>query len=80
MAASKPKQKKFIDRGRVFSATARNGKVKVKLERTARGQNITVGTLNLEERKWENTGGKAYLPTHIRVNIEKIFLGSTVSS
>lgn len=72
--AGKLKSKRFKGRGNKFyDCTLRNSKVTVRLQRTAQGQAIIVGTYNLLEKKWENESSKNFVPIYIKTEVEEFF-------
>ncbi len=76
--ANKPKTKKIAHRGKIYICSVRNGKVTVRLQRTACGQNVIAGTFNMVNGNWENESNKAHLPKYVKSEIEKSFLGTTI--
>ncbi len=68
--SSKPKRTITIKskKGVKFYGTFEEGKVKVDEERTAPGQNLTVGVLDINAKKWYNDS----LPSEIKRKFELI--------
>ena len=66
--SSKPKRTVMVKskRGVKFYGTFESGKVKVDEERTAPGQNLTVGVLDVKTKKWHNDS----LPSEIKQKFE----------
>ncbi len=54
-------------RGEKYIATEKEGKIKVKVERTAHGQNVLVGVFDPKGRTWHNDKD---LPRSVKEQIE----------
>lgn len=59
----------FEKKGIVYSGTAKGGKVKVTIPRTAPGQTMLVGVYDIANRTWHNDK----LPTEIKLKFEAAF-------
>lgn len=71
MAKKKAKIASFTTKkGDVYNGTLSGGKLKVTIQRTARGQNMLVGVLDLASREWHNA--KA-MPSEVRLHFENKF-------
>lgn len=53
-------------RGEKYVATEKEGKVIVRIERTARGQNVLAGVFDPKQRTWQNDD----LPRSVKEQIE----------
>ena len=75
MAKTKKQKQKTIEcKGTKYVCVLRNAKVAVRVKRTARGQIMLAGTLNLVDGTWQNANNRsAPLPSHIKNEVERIF-------
>ena len=74
--SSKPKQHVVVrsKKGAKFCGTFEKGKLKVTEERTAPGQNLGVGMLDIKEKKWsEHTS----VPAEVKRDFEIAVYGKT---
>lgn len=71
MARSKQKSSSFVTKkGDVYNGVLSGGKLKVTIQRTARGQNIFVGVFDIKTKEWHND--KA-LPGEVKSHFEDKF-------
>ena len=71
MARSKSKNSSFTTKkGEVYNGVLNNVKLKVTIQRTARGQNMLVGVFDPNTRQWHNA--KA-MPAEVRTYFEDKF-------
>lgn len=73
MAKNPPRTRKITYREKKYICTPRNGKVTVRVERTAHGQNFIAGTFDTMKKIWENETLKTHLPDHVKAQVETIF-------
>ena len=73
MGNGRNREKKITYKGNVYVGTLRDGKVKVCAERTARGQNLLVGTFDIYTHSWHNESRSAPLPPPVKETIESTF-------
>lgn len=67
------KQKTIHYKDNKYVGILKSGKVRVYVERTARGQHILAGILNLGTRLWENESKGTPLPMEVRHTFEETF-------
>ncbi len=71
MAKNKQKNSSFTTKkGDVYNGTLSGGKLKVTIQRTARGQNMLVGVLDLASKEWHNA---KTIPNEVRLHFEDKF-------
>ena len=59
--------------GDEFIGIEKAGKVHVRVERTARGQNILAGIFNPKNKSWHNDNGTVPLPMFVKEQIELLY-------
>ena len=69
-----PQSKTVEHKGSTYTGTLNNGKVTVRVQRTARGQNSIAGTFDPKTRLWSNVQHRVPLPDFVRGEIEQTFV------
>ncbi len=73
-AKVKAKQTTRIEhRGNIYTGSYKNGSVTVRLQRTAHGQELVVGTYNILEDTWTNEDRNGIVPPFVKEQIKKAF-------
>lgn len=73
----KQRQAKTITKGgKTYTGTLYNGKVTVRMQRTAHGQSTVAGVLTVETGEWQND---KLMPKAIKREFEKSFPTTTIS-
>lgn len=67
------KQCKVEHKGTTYVCVLKEGKVTVRVERTARGQKLIAGVFDRETREWINEGTNAALPRTVKHEVERVF-------
>ena len=73
MSSKKHRQKKIGYKNNIFTGTLRGGKVSVRVQRTACGQNLLAGVFDVDTQTWQNENRSAPLPTPVKREIETAF-------
>lgn len=69
-----PQSKTVEYKGSTYTGTLNNGKVAVRIQRTARGQSSIAGTFDPKTRLWSNDNRSVPLPDSVRGEIERAFV------
>ena len=74
MVHSKPKEKKIVYKGKIYTCTLKNDKVIVRLYRTAPGQALIAGIYDIFFNTWQNEVNKRIgLPIYIKSTVEAAY-------
>lgn len=73
MGNKKHKQKRVEYKGNIYVGTLSGGKVAVRIQRTACGQNMLAGIFDVQERSWQNEKRGIPLPYFVKHEIESAF-------
>ena len=68
-----PKHHVISYRDKSYHCERKNGKIYVKVERTARGQDLIAGIYSLVWGLWEEEGCKAPLPKKVKKTVEDLY-------
>ena len=75
MSKNNIKTKAFDYKGTVYLTSCHRGVVNVKVERTARGQEIKVGTYDAKNNIW-STHKKHEIPNQVKNEIERFYIST----
>lgn len=71
---SKKKHQKTVSyKGETYIGSKKNGVLAVKVKRTANGQLLTAGSMNIETREWQDGNKKCALPDFVKREFERAF-------
>lgn len=73
MAKNNRKTLKVTYKGFTYVGTRKGNTVSVRTERTARGQSLIAGVLDLTHKAWHNDNGETPLPAYVRDAFERSF-------
>ena len=73
MGNKKQRQKKVEYRGDIFICVRKGDKVAVRIQRTAHGQTLLVGTFDTQDHSWQNESRGSSLPSVVKHEIEAAF-------
>lgn len=77
MAKSKNTKKvaptKVTHKGATYLCAKKNGKVTVKIARTASGQNLVAGVYDINSESWHHDNGQIPFPKEAKATIAKLY-------
>ena len=71
---SRSRTKNIEYRGNLYECATKKGNVIVRQQRTARGQNLIVGTYDITNKNWQNESQNGTLPDFVKSEVEKHFV------